>query len=226
MKAALFVIETRKSRAERVVAPLPLSTTTSVLEMIRNATRDRHGRLEAMPSQMRLLRDDYRVAEYRSLLQRLYGFYDPLQSLLRTYAHTVAWHERIAQRTLLLERDLHKLGTTPADLQDLARCEALPAVDTPDRALGCAYVLEGATLGGRVISKHLARVFRDRADAPYSFFSGDGERTAERFREWCATLDATAADGQDVCRSACATFDAVSAWLADPLAASLERSVG
>jgi heme oxygenase len=194
--------------------------------MVRNATRERHRRLEALPSQMRLLQNDYRVSEYRWLLQRLYGFYHPLQSRLRRDAPTFAWHARIAERTLRLERDLQTLGVTSVDLRHSARCEYLPAVDTPDRVLGCAYVLEGATLGGRVIAKHLANVFKDRSDAPYSFFSGDGERTAERFREWCAALDVATRDGQELCRSACATFDAVADWLADPLTAPQERSVG
>ncbi|MBD5655563.1 MAG: biliverdin-producing heme oxygenase [Candidatus Eremiobacteraeota bacterium] len=180
------------------------------LESLRSATRERHRALEAMPSQQRLLQSDYRLAEYRSLLQRLYGFYMPLASALDNRS---AWSVRVTDRAELLAHDLRDLGSTAADLRELARCEDLPMLDTCDRVLGCRYVMEGATLGGRVIVKHLERTFREFGGTPMRFFAGDGTVTAKRWLESCAIVNAEATDFDQLCATACATFDAMAAWL-------------
>jgi heme oxygenase len=186
----------------------------SALEALRRATGDSHRRLEAMPTQARLLRDDYGIAEYRRLLGRLYGFYQPLGLALQ--AGGAAWGSRVALRVEQLERDLRALALTPGDLHALSRCVELPPVDTSDHVLGCAYVIEGSTLGGRVIFKHLARIFPDRADVALRFFAGDGDRTAEQWRGFCAHLNAQATNVEQLCAAASATFDALAAWLAEP----------
>jgi heme oxygenase len=199
------------------VAPVSRATVfMSPLEALRRATAESHLRLEAMSGQTRLLAPDFTLAEYRCALERMYGFYEPLGRALSAHEHATTWGARVAQRADLLRCDLLGLGSTAADVDGLARCTQLPLPDTPDRALGCAYVFEGSTLGGRVIFKHLARVFPQRADVPLSFFAGDGERTGDNWRCFCAALNGAAANVDEVCAAACSAFDAMAAWLGEP----------
>lgn len=184
--------------------------TLTAVDQLRGATHERHVRLEALPSQQRLLARDYRRDEYRSMLERLYGFYDGLGIALAVDA---VWSARVRERAELLARDLRDLGVTEAELHALARCVAFPRLDTADRVLGCAYVIEGATLGGRVIVEHLRRAFMD-APAPMRFFSGDGDATRARWQRSCATVNAGAVNNADVCAAARDTFDAMAEWLA------------
>jgi heme oxygenase len=191
------------------------------LEAVRRATADSHRRLEAMPRQARLLAPDFTLAEYRFVLERMYGFYEPLGRALESYEYASAWSVRIAERTELLRCDLADLGLTPLDIKGLARCTRLPLLDTADRALGCAYVFEGSTLGGRLIFKHLTRVFPDRVAVPLRFFAGEGERTAQSWRRFCAVLSAAASDIDDLCAGARSAFDALAAWMDEPAAAGI-----
>jgi heme oxygenase len=158
-----------------------MAVPVSPLEAVRRATAQSHRGLEAMPGQARLLAPDYSLAEYRGLLERMYGFYEPLGPALSAHEHGIKWGERVCERAELLRCDLLALGLKQADVNGLARCAQLPLLDTPDRTLGCAYVFEGATLGGRVIFKHLARVFPVRAQVPLRFFAGDGDLTAQNW---------------------------------------------
>jgi heme oxygenase len=183
-----------------------------VLEAVRAATSVRHGLLEALPISVRLLADDLTIDEYRATLARMYGFYAPLAQRARL-AH-VSWATAARDRAVRLAEDLSDLDWRSADLEASATCDDLPALDTADRALGCAYVLEGAALGGRVIRKHLMRVFGERPDLPLRFMSGNGEATGPHWQAFCAELDATARDVAEVCTSALATFDAMGRWLA------------
>jgi heme oxygenase len=191
----------------------------SALDSVRRATAESHRLLETMPVQARLLAQDFSVGEYRCMLQRMYGFYEPLGHAIVAHEHAARWGSRVADRVELLRCDLVDLGLTGAELRSLERCTHLPPLDTADRALGCAYVLEGSTLGGRVIFKHLTRVFPDRAGIPLRFFAGDGDRTAENWRRFCTAFNATAADVDEVSAAASAAFDSIAAWLRQPHAA-------
>lgn len=112
-----------------------------------------------------------------------------------------------------LEADLAAMGgvTVPADR---AECGSLPRMDTASRAFGCAYVLEGATLGGRHISRML-----EQSQAPADarrFFGSYGRETAEKWASFCAALENfAAAEGcaEEMMEAAEETFSALTAWL-------------
>jgi heme oxygenase len=199
------------------VSPVCATAIPSVLETLRGATSASHRNLEAL--QPRLLAGDITRAEYSRTLERMYGIYEPLGQALLAHDFAREWGVRMAERTELLRRELLDLGLMQANLAGLTRCRRLPPLDTPDRALGCAYVFEGSTLGGRVICKHLSRVFADRAAVPLRFFAGDGARTADNWRRFCGVLNDAAGDVDEVCAAACAAFDAMAAWLSEPASA-------
>lgn len=136
-----------------------------------------------------------------------------------------AWHAREPQpglhwphrrKLVALQSDLSVLGLAPDDVRRLARCPDVPAVTTTASALGVLYVVEGATLGGRVIADHL----RGGAVPPAAlgFFGCYGTQAGRRWRDYRAVT--TSFVGADVVRAdevvtaATATFEVLGRWLA------------
>jgi heme oxygenase len=113
----------------------------------------------------------------------------------------------------LLESDLRALRL-PAG--QLPRCVNLPTLAGVPQLLGCLYVLEGATLGGRVITQRLAANLGLQAVSGSAFFSGYGTETAVRWHAFGRFLAETALQlDQDnlIVAGANDTFATFAAWL-------------
>lgn len=72
---------------------------------------------------------------------------------------------------------------TPAALP-----ESLPAIHTVAEALGAMYVLEGATLGGRFITRHLERHLGLSNGRGYSYFCAYGTEVGAMWQQFRATV--------------------------------------
>ena len=125
-----------------------------VLVELRTATAVAHEQVESTLGLM----DPYLGAERLvAVLSRLHAFWTAAEAGLDAWAlrfpadaETLAWSRR--RRGHLFADDLHALGAAvPGD-----GGPALPAVEDTGQALGRLYVLEGSTLGGAFISRHLA----------------------------------------------------------------------
>jgi heme oxygenase len=186
------------------------------LAPLRAGTRDVHERLEARLTVQAIVASR---ASYSGVLARMLGVYGELEPRLEELLDA-AWPalDLVARRKLpLLRDDLLELGLTPRAIEALPRCPATPAPASPDAALGCLYVLEGATLGGKVILRAATALAVDRG-AGGAFFGAYGPQVGRRWQEFAAVVaDATVA-GIDVAlmaASARATFEALEAWLCD-----------
>ena len=128
-----------------------------ILARLRKHTQVIHRRLE---SHLPVLDPDFALADYRDLLQTFSGFYSPLEEALGAVLVSVPEFSFEARRKVtLLEQDLAFYGVPYDVSQDrlatIPQCSDLPATLLVPQALGCLYVLEGATLGGKIISRHL-----------------------------------------------------------------------
>ncbi len=118
-----------------------------------------------------------------------------------------------------LEDDLHFLRGIPGHTSSLPRCQSVPLVDSAPAAIGCAYVLEGATLGGQFLYKRFNARWGLTGRSGGRFFSGYGTRTARMWREFTGALNAVQLDraGEAACvAAACSTFDTLTQWLSLP----------
>jgi heme oxygenase len=191
--------------------PLPLPVTT-LLTRLRQETSHQHALLE---SQLPLLDRTLTRDAYRQLLGRFWGYYAPLEQFVLSVIrrNAVAFDYEARLKTPLLENDLRALRL-PAAL--LPRCANLPALAGVPQLLGCLYVLEGSTLGGRVITQRLVANQALQADSGGAFFAGYGTATAVRWREFGKFLTETAiAIDQDnlIVAGAKDTFETFATWL-------------
>ncbi|MFO0614217.1 MAG: biliverdin-producing heme oxygenase [Polyangiaceae bacterium] len=190
--------------------------------MLKTSTADAHGRLERRAVATGFLRER---GAYRRYLFAMSIFYEPCEAALRGGADV---DPEIAARTKLpwLRADLDALGGT-ADLSS-----SMPSFGGPEirgaSLWGLAYVLEGATLGGRFILRELdgSGVVPSNARR---FFTGYGPRTGEMWRTFRSHLERAIERGtslDDVVRGAVDTFDAMHAWIDRALPARLDPSRG
>jgi heme oxygenase len=151
------------------------------------------------------------LAGYRALLERLRGFYGPLEERLAAQAEAVPGLDFPARRkTPLLDADLRTLAghsSPPAT--------ALPAVETPSQALGVLYVLEGATLGGKLIARAARRRLGVTPEAGAAFFAAYGSGAAARWRSFGDAVEAARPDQREACAAAADCFERLEAWLCD-----------
>ncbi|WP_147321215.1 biliverdin-producing heme oxygenase [Rhodoferax lacus] len=185
------------------------------LQRLKNETRARHGALE---SRSVLLDPALSRERYLDCLCRFYGYYAPLELRLRG---SPGWAEAgfayaARYKSALLAQDLLALGLLPARLHGLPSCSALPTVETTAQLFGCLYVLEGATLGGQIITRHLQASLGLTPESGAAFFAGYGAQTGSRWKEFGAHLTAFALQsgaGDAIVASANSTFETLDHWL-------------
>lgn len=152
--------------------------------------------------------------DYIELLLRLHSFHSAVEERLANRAWAAEWSELgIAlpahRRAHLLSADLKSLGAVPEKATVW-----LPGLSNVAQALGCLYVVEGSSLGGRV----LAPAFRaSLGDVPTGFFDSDERLHPHPWRSVVAALprvDVSAGSAEDVIFGAQGTFLAFGRHLA------------
>lgn len=116
---------------------------------------------------------------------------------------------------MLLENDLCALNFSNTQIAELPACSDLPVLFQHEHVLGYLYVMEGATLGGQVITKMLRAQLQITLDNGGCYFHGYGRETKKMWDVFCATLDSVEyGEKQDlIVSSACETFGKLNQWL-------------
>jgi len=182
-----------------------------VLLLLRRGTAAEHEDVERSLDLLHPGIDRERLTE---VLTTLHGFWSAAESGLDDWARrfaadaeAVRWPAR--RRTDLFADDLRALGATGADA-----APSLPPPAGTDAALGRLYVLEGSTLGGTFIDRHLAGL-PGLADVRLRAFSPYGPETGAMWQAFRRAIrDRVAAGGNPTTMvdSARATFSALAAW--------------
>lgn len=186
-----------------------------ILDALRARTAAAHARAErAMNITARLAR----VEDYAALLGRLFGYYQPVEAALARAGdfHPAGLDLRARRKCELLAADLSALGHSSPD--ELPRCAWVPAPTSAEEVLGTLYVLEGATLGGKVVRRLVADRLGLTATTGCAFFTGYGDRVGVMWQEFCAVLRRDADSlpppaGERLLTAAADTFDTLTGWL-------------
>ncbi len=179
---------------------------------LREATKEAHERLgRALP----LTSPELTLDTYRVVVEAYYGFHAPLEPRLVAAAATSDGAVPIRGREKLwrLRRDLRALGSTDGRIAALPQCSWVPDVSTVQRTLGCLYVIEGATLGGRIVARSVREHLGLGPSTGASFFEGYGPATGAMWRSFLECLNACETSRAEVVEAAVETFGALERWL-------------
>lgn len=149
-----------------------------LMSRLKQATLDRHREVEAL---MPVLHPSLSRVAYARLLSQLQAVVGPLEARLLTLPFPPAFELHLRLKAPLLARDLSHLPsvspTTPA----------MPQLPGVFEGLGALYVLEGATLGGQVIARHLQRNLNIQSQSGSAYFHAYGVATGPM---WLALTEA------------------------------------
>lgn len=178
---------------------------------LRAVTTVAHSRLER---DLDLLRPPLSRARFTALLIQFWGFHAASEPAIRRHgasAHLMGGRYRLD----ILARDLQSAGLSSGEIEALPQCAAAGRLClSVEGALGSLYVMEGSTLGGRLISRALSEVSW-LPPGGLVYFNPYGSRTAAMWRGFQSELTAHSSPAADplIEASALDTFAVLHDWL-------------
>lgn len=164
------------------------NTTTEInfLQNLRQSTAKAHTALEALPVSESILKDGVTNAEYAHYLTLMHDVVKDAEEnifpALERYVNDI--NER--NKAHLIEADLQKLGALKTGMQKPV--SAGLQNPTAGFAMGILYVIEGSSLGGRVILKNIAKNLDHTETSGAAYFSGYGTETGSRWKAFLSDL--------------------------------------
>jgi heme oxygenase (biliverdin-IX-beta and delta-forming) len=179
------------------------------LERLRRETLPAHNAVE---QSVPLMDDELDVGTYVSCLLKLHGIIAAWEEWAAPNAP--AWIRPLLaarRRGPLLVLDLIWFG---ADGSGEAR-PSLPEITDAAGLLGAMYVMEGSTLGGQLIARHVERVLGLTNGQGNAYFRGHNERTGQLWTEFCDALRTKVPDNETdtVIAAAKAMFGVFGSWM-------------
>lgn len=183
---------------------------------LQRATAAVHARLHRVPVFVALAAGRLDHDGYLDLLGRLYGFHEPFEAAVAQAEPPGLPPERW-RRAHLLRVDLTALGRSDAAIAGLLRHPTPRSRWSPAHAMGCLYVMEGSTLGGRQLARQLDHLLSASTNGGRMFLLAGADRGHVRWRDFCAVLDecgAEPAPRAEMVAGAMETFGCFEAWFA------------
>lgn len=189
---------------------MPLTITRSVAQLLKEETCDAHIKAENVLTPKLSFIKTYQ--DYASVLKMFYGYFHPLEKMIGRYI-TDEMLSDVGERrnSLFILQDLKSIN----DSTDyIPLCTDLPDMINVSDAFGCLYVLEGSTLGGRMISKMLMKNFYIRLGQDnLNFFNGYKEDTGKRWAHFLSVINQYGEDAGAMVAAANQTFDGLTKWM-------------
>jgi heme oxygenase len=180
----------------------------SILAILKNDTKAAHVRVEkVMVKELKAINS---LEDYARLLERLFFFYNPLESKVHQYIDQAILPDiEKRKHTKWILKDLEALDYTV----NTSRENKTQQITSTSYAIGVLYVLEGSTMGGQIISKMLKKQLHGNISTHY--FDSYTDKTMEMwlsFKNSIAQYE-THLDKEEVFKGANETFSALKEWL-------------
>jgi heme oxygenase len=183
----------------------------NLLQRLKSETAKAHEQIEEAFDLEAVTRS---VSAYRGLLGRLYGFHavwEPLAEVALADPEFFRQRRKVA----FLKTDLQDLGMGTNRIARLPLCHPPVTMRTPADAWGSMYVVEGSTLGGVIIARHVERRLGLSRHNGCLYFRCYGVDVRPMWASFGARLLARCgpADQDTVVAAARRTFEVLRIWL-------------
>lgn len=163
-----------------------------IANLLRTETAENHKKLESLMFVNEIMNNSLSIEQYKKLLTVNYTIHQKLENALANMldADIAAALEMNSRLKLsALEKDLNYWGIDSLTLPGLDFELYLPQKNTAE-VLGALYVLEGATLGGNVIKRHILvnPNFKDKDDG-LNYYGVYGEELSTKWKIFVSVLN-------------------------------------
>lgn len=180
---------------------------------LQEETKSLHDKIEQTFLLKSIILQEITLSDYQLLIKKFYGFTAPCEALIDSLTCNVLINNR--KKKPWLEQDLLALKIFNDNDTKLPICLDLPVLSEYEQVLGYLYVMEGATLGGQVITKLLKNQLPITLDQGGRFFYGYGDETKLMWDDFCRNLYSINDIEQQnkVVHSASDTFNRLHKWM-------------
>lgn len=178
-------------------------------ERLKKETKSLHDKIEQTYLLKKILQHEITFNDYKCLIKKFYAFITPCEDLINSLECRSIIENR--KKIPWLEEDLHLLKMD----NKFPKCIDLPVLSEHEDVLGYLYVMEGATLGGQIISKMLKTQLQITQDNGGRYFNGYGDGTEKMWNEFCSCLSSIKDIQQQnkIILSASNTFNQLYKWM-------------
>ena len=175
-------------------------------EQLKESTQPSHQALEK--KMVSMIRKIHTRQDYVKFLKLMYGYYSALEKRVQEYVSELEIGKRRKAERLLEDISYFESMTTSGEsssrdsrttasfeeslpqgtLPD-ASWNELPAIRSHAEALGAMYVMEGSTMGGKIIARMIEGQAGISGPSGFSFFNGYGEETGRMWEEFKVFLN-------------------------------------
>ena len=180
------------------------------LNSLRTATAASHTALEALPISESILKPDVTDLEYAHYLILMRDVVSDAEQNIFPILTSIIPDIESRNKTQHIKADLAALGAITEEAEK-PLSESITDITVPF-ALGILYVIEGSSLGGRVILKNINTVLGHDAESGAAYFSGYGGQTGSRWKSFLEILvnfESENNNGTEIIAGANFAFDAI-----------------
>eukprot|EP01012_Entosiphon_sulcatum_P040270 TRINITY_DN53921_c0_g1_i1.p1 TRINITY_DN53921_c0_g1~~TRINITY_DN53921_c0_g1_i1.p1 ORF type:complete len:195 (-),score=28.25 TRINITY_DN53921_c0_g1_i1:56-640(-) len=183
-----------------------------IANLLRTETAENHKTLESLMFVNEIMNNSLSINQYKKLLTVNYVIHQKLENKLANMLDAdIAAELEMNSRLKLsaLEKDLNYWGIDSLTLPGLDFELYIPQKNTAE-VLGALYVLEGATLGGNVIKRHILANPNFKAhESGLNYYGVYGEELSTKWKKFVSVLNdrVTETDYERCVNSANQTFN-------------------
>lgn len=179
------------------------------LQQLRSKTALSHQLIEQNSVSQSLMSQGVTMTQYAQYLKSMYGFvYGFEKMVFPLLKHNELLQIDYRRKSHLIQADLALLNHTTA--QPFVNDELFSThYQTVSAALGGMYVLEGSTLGGQIINRHLSKVLGDSVAGKTTYLTAYAGQTGgmwKVFLQFLCEAGVTTANEDEIIDSAVNTF--------------------
>ena len=164
----------------------PTLTAPVFLDRLRFETTPSHTALEALPVSVSIMSPQVSHADYTKYLSLMHDVVKDAEDTIFPIVYSAMPDIDIHPKAQFIETDLQTLGFKK-EINDKPLSSKIQNCTTAF-ALGVMYVIEGSSLGGRVILKNITAALGHNADSGATYFAGYGAQTGSHWKIFLGAL--------------------------------------
>ena len=188
------------------------------MSRLREAIMTFHQEAETKGPFRHILDKNVNLEDYNKVLNRLYGFVEPAESMIWTQLGNDFFQDDYSKRRRIvhLKKDLLFLGTAEHSIGNISLCSNMSIIDNPAAALGILYLFEGSRLGGLTLTRALREKFNFQGFSGCAYFGSNGLDVPDLWKSFKDEMEKYVehgGDGDRIIDSASTGFRFLNKWM-------------